>query len=74
MGTIRVARRLAVVVVAVICIAAALLIIWHATTPKVLARLSTIQLLVPAALVVLPALAMAGWLLDRRAVRRARGH
>ncbi len=73
MGTIRVARRLAVLVVAVICIAAALLIVWHALTPAVLARLTTTQLLVPLALLVLPVLALFGWALDRRAVRKARG-
>lgn len=73
MGAIRMARRLAVLVVAMICVAAALLIVWHALTPKVLVRLSTTQLLVPLALLVLPGLALAGWALDRRAVRKARG-
>lgn len=73
MRVIRVARRLAVLVVAVMCIATALLIIWHALKPAVLARLTTTQLLVPLALVVLPGLALFGWALDRRAVRKARG-
>ena len=73
MGVVRAARRAAVFVVAFICIAAALLIVWHALTPSVLARLSTGQLLVPLALLVLPVLALTGWALDRRAVRKARG-
>lgn len=74
MGAIRVARRIAVLAVGVICVGAALAIVWHVTTPGALATLTTMQLLVPVALVVLPVLAMAAWAFDRRCTRKARGY